>query len=332
LQQEHPDIAQHIKAEAEAREMLARTQKLLEKYQSLYGETSASVSPDLQMLRERLQVKEDEIQKLRLLDNQRDQLALYAELDKLSAAWETLDRQVKSKVFDLSALEERLTKSGIEKAKSENKYYSAMRDKEAIETERKNLSRVQEKQAKGLERLVEAERTLVERCDALEKETSILRQEADIYKTKYSQKEAEVKELKSCIEHERKRLNDLGLGVKEINKMHDSKRAELMAAEEDVARLKKEAERYVAKMKALAQNASASSTTREAQLQNEVDKCMSILKCSTCKQNMRNTVITKCMHSFCKACVDARISTRQRKCPACNLAFSQGEVQQLFFQ
>ena len=38
--------------------------------------------------------------------------SLYAELDKLSAAWEALDRQVKSKVFDLTAMEERLAKMG----------------------------------------------------------------------------------------------------------------------------------------------------------------------------------------------------------------------------
>jgi hypothetical protein len=60
------------------------------------------------------------------------------------------------------------------------------------------------------------------------------------------------------------------------------------------------------------------SSQKEAQLQKEVDKCMvrvpsayldhayglltmnqsqSILKCSTCKQNMRSTVLTKCLHS-----------------------------------
>lgn len=40
--------------------------------------------------------------------------ALYSELDKLSAAWETLDRQVKSKVYDLSALEDRIAKAGVD--------------------------------------------------------------------------------------------------------------------------------------------------------------------------------------------------------------------------
>ena len=40
--------------------------------------------------------------------------SLYSELEKLSAAWETLDKQAKSKVFDLTGLEERLVKLGIE--------------------------------------------------------------------------------------------------------------------------------------------------------------------------------------------------------------------------
>lgn len=40
--------------------------------------------------------------------------SLYSELEKLSSAWEALDRQVKSKVFDLSAMEERLSKNAMD--------------------------------------------------------------------------------------------------------------------------------------------------------------------------------------------------------------------------
>lgn len=99
----------------------------------------------------------------------------------------------------------------------------------------------------------------------------------------------------------------------------ERRREELRKMEEASARSKKEAERHVLKMKSTAQNHTTSSSTREAQLQSEVDKCMvrafnvchhnlgnlpvdhpqSILKCSTCKMNMRNTVITKCMHCEC---------------------------------
>ena len=80
-------------------------------------------------------------------------------------------------MFDLAGLEERLTKSGLDvcfepfvpsstnwhgrqRAKSENKFYAAMRDKEAIEAERKNLARNSEKQAKLIDRLMDTERNL----------------------------------------------------------------------------------------------------------------------------------------------------------------------------
>ena len=36
--------------------------------------------------------------------------SIYAELDKLSAAWEALDKQVQSKVFDLSIIEDKFSK------------------------------------------------------------------------------------------------------------------------------------------------------------------------------------------------------------------------------
>ena len=39
---------------------------------------------------------------------------LFQELEKLSTAWETLDKQVKSKVFDLEAMEEKMAKNNLE--------------------------------------------------------------------------------------------------------------------------------------------------------------------------------------------------------------------------
>jgi E3 ubiquitin-protein ligase BRE1 len=48
----------------------------------------------------------------------------------------------------------------MQKAKSDNKFFAVMRDKEAIDVERKNLSRNVEKQTKVLERLYDSERNL----------------------------------------------------------------------------------------------------------------------------------------------------------------------------
>ena len=51
-------------------------------------------------------------------------------------------------------------------------------------------------------------------------------------------------------------------------------RENLQAAEEATLKAKREAERQAAKLKVETQHRSSSSGTREAQLQEEVDKCM----------------------------------------------------------
>jgi E3 ubiquitin-protein ligase BRE1 len=113
------------------------------------------------------------------------------------------------------------------------------------------------------------------------------------------------------------------------------------------------------------------SSQKEAQLQKEVDKCMvrvkhnQVVGCerpdpshseppqvfnmsaehalgSTCKVHAQCVFILSCAFlseikefvrvAFCKSCIDMRIATRQRKCPACNLQFAQSDAQQLYFQ
>jgi len=118
--------------------------------------------------------------------------------------------------------------------------------------------------------------------------------------------------------------------MQEREKTLTKDRSELRKLGEALLRMKKDLEKQLAaRAKAITPG---SASQREAELQSEVDKCMTVLKCSTCKMHMRNTVITKCMHSFCKQCVDSRISTRQRKCPYCSLPFAQSDVQQLYLQ
>lgn len=73
-------------------------------------------------------------------------------------------------------------------------------------------------------------------------------------------------------------------------KLTDKYKSELSRLEAALARKKLELERQ-SKVR------SAPTSVKEAQLQGEVDKCMSLLKCSICRLNLRTTVLTKCMHS-----------------------------------
>lgn len=113
LNKDHPDVAQHITSERTAHEELARTSKELACYRSIFGESSTL---DARTLAQRLETKEGQLQELRLLTEQQAQAetSSFAEIDRLSSLWESLDQQVKKKVFDLGGFEEKLQKAAHE--------------------------------------------------------------------------------------------------------------------------------------------------------------------------------------------------------------------------
>lgn len=74
FQDDHPNVVQHMKAEADALQKLSEVTEQLEKYQTVYGDPS-TLPPDVSKLADQARQKESEIQKLRLLDTQRGQVS-----------------------------------------------------------------------------------------------------------------------------------------------------------------------------------------------------------------------------------------------------------------
>lgn len=75
---------------------------------------------------------------------------LITEVDRLSSAWQTLDTQNRDKVLSLMQHEEKTARLLSEKAKADNRYFAAMRAKEALTAENLVLSKTSEKQSKAL--------------------------------------------------------------------------------------------------------------------------------------------------------------------------------------
>jgi len=45
----------------------------------------------------------------------------------------------------------------------------------------------------------------------------------------------------------------------------------------------------------------------------------------------RDTVLSRCRHFFCRGCIDGLVKVRNRKCPSCKLAFTDGELLTVFY-
>ena len=55
-----------------------------------------------------------------------------------------------------------------------------------------------------------------------------------------------------------------------------------------------------------------------------------VAQCSVCEFRIKSHVILKCMHVFCKECIDARVNTRQRKCPQCGGMFGPNDIKPIY--
>lgn len=58
----------------------------------------------------------------------------------------------------------------------------------------------------------------------------------------------------------------------------------------------------------------------------EIDSFRSLIYCSLCSKNWKNTAIKSCGHVFCDACAQERLAARMRKCPSCNKQFSSNDL------
>ena len=108
LQGQDLESAKCVEAEVAARTQVAELQKQLESYRNICGQSGD--------MSKQVEEKEAELKKLRLEVSQyaQSETALYTELERLSTAWEALDKEVKNKSLDSAAVEERLSKSAIE--------------------------------------------------------------------------------------------------------------------------------------------------------------------------------------------------------------------------
>ncbi|WFD26440.1 RING-type E3 ubiquitin transferase [Malassezia nana] len=255
--------------------------------------------------------------------------ALCDEVDRLSVAYDQLEKQVEARVAVVAKLEDKVLRLTTEKSKADSKYFAAMRAKDALEAEKRALARSAERQTKVIERYMDTEKGLQAQLVQAEKEVSAYRRSVQVHTSKLAEGERDMSVLRRRLaEADRARAAAEVAVAKHLATANDETAAR-QRAEETISSL----DREVARLRRRAAEAAEHAPRRKgSDSETHLEYLNALLRCSACKERYRDRIITRCLHTFCEACVNARIQTRQRKCPHCGLAFATSDVQVLYLQ
>ncbi|CEQ41340.1 SPOSA6832_03051 [Sporobolomyces salmonicolor] len=260
-----------------------------------------------------------------------------------------------------------LTVAGPDKAKADNRYFATMRQKDALVSENAVLTKLAEKQQQKVESSTEQQHSLGQQLvrhllsvsspalsaplevksedvareadgvvrllqAAAEKEITLHQKNIRAYQDNIGGLRRDNTELTLRSEQNAKRIAELNNLLAERISQAESEIAARKRAEEQLAKVERQLQQSQAKVASASAAASSSSDSAEIRELKKYNADLSkMLKCSTCNIRFKSVILTRCGHTFCKECVDARLANRQRKCPNCGGMFGKDDVGPPFY-
>ncbi|PAV18779.1 BRE1-domain-containing [Pyrrhoderma noxium] len=274
-------------------------------------------------LEARVKAQDDELRTLRLQvsQNTEEMTALLSEIDMLSNSLEEAKRESQTQVITLEKWEEERQRLNEQKGRYETRYYKMMSENEAKEAERKVATRNFEKQIKLVDHLKEVEKSLRKTLETYEIDVYQTREEGESLRVMVRDLETEKQKLSLRTAELTEHNNALRVEVAKVEEEVGGVKMKMNKLRDELRKAKKETEKYK----------ESQTTNVSSKSSDEPSTAEKLLKCNTCKLRFKNTIITKCMHTFCKECVDQQITLRSRKCPYCSVSFGLSEVHMFYF-
>ena len=179
------------------------------------------------------------------------------------------------------------------------------------------------------EEVIKEKNMLQDRVAELEKQHESTQSELNRITSEWSEasgkmvvKETELTNaLKRCDEL----MSDIEKKREEIRRLIDGK----MTAEREAKTAQERLEQAVASGNIAGESSghsSAGGSFSVDQLKTQISVLKGRLSCPVCHYRDKECIILRCRHMHCKQCVDECISNRSRKCPTCNVKFSENEI------
>lgn len=296
----------HNKEVAEIRELLNKNEKDLVRIRNVRDDLLNKISV--------LEVGKPNEQLIKLNEELVDKLQFNSESDKsneeiireLEESYKSLVTGFNIKLKTQVEQDNLIKKYQIEKTKADQKYFQIMKLKDSMTNENKllkmNLSKLGE--INQHQKTVELELSLkINKLQDLNQEFQNIINNLNITNNqlveKSNNKTKEMKKLVEKIESLTNDINDEKLVQQEMQKKINLKELEMVKMRNGMM---------------------------QANGGEELNGFRSMVKCSVCSKNWKNTVLTVCGHVFCDDCVKQRLDARLRRCPSCNKGFSHNDT------
>ena len=276
--------------------------------------------------------------RLRYATLEKQYTMLNKELSSMSAAYKKMSITSTQKLNTASDLEEKMARLTAEKAKADQKYFAAMKNKEAKEQEVRTLRAQNSKSTEIVSQLKEAEAATSNMVSVLEKQMAESRASLASLEAKHHTVQGQLKEKSLSIEGFQKQTEDLKKAFETKDTAYSTALTNQRKAEVEAEKLKVDAEEKARRLelwhsKGLGSNDRGDDYERIKVCTHlpalsesfSLTWLQQLLLCGGCRSNFKNTVITSCGHLCCTDCVDKRLKVRQRRCPICNKSFGAGD-------
>ncbi|KAH6576633.1 hypothetical protein BASA50_005995 [Batrachochytrium salamandrivorans] len=313
LQSEDPisDLSLKLTETEDARQALAVQ---LEKYTRIFGSTESDSGV-------RLEAQAHELEEFatKCKYYQKTESRLLTEIETIGKAWADLESQNSKRVTNLTEKEDHIMRLLAEKTKYEQKFAMLSKQSTTYNNMGIALRRQSDKQLEQIRKQEDIEKNLSMQLQVLEKEAATKAPALEKEKRKVAELLQQVGQYKDRFERATQRCDQLVNVVKQ--------KTELIEHEADAKRrLQEQVELLKKKMETITN----SQPQGDAQLLKQLEEYKLLLKCQSCSHNFKSHVLLKCMHTFCKDCIDTIYNSRQRKCPACGTAFGQQDVKPVY--
>lgn len=254
---------------------------------------------------------------------QRQNASLADELPGLEAAFTQAHQKATAKVMDLVEREARSNKLAAEKTKADEKYFAAMRAKDALNAEFQKAKTQLTKSAEWVQQLKDAEKKHMLKISSLETRVEEFGTKQVNFEKERSAMQMKVADAERKLDSARALVDKLNEDVKARERSIRAEAEGKRAVELENEKLKKQVE---IKNLTTAGGAVSGKNGNALDLEGQLEELRAIAICSVCTKNWKDTAIKVCGHVMCNDCATSRLTSRLRKCPLCNRQFSQSDL------